>query len=113
MIAVRLLLQDAAVGVGDAISDALVPIGGGALIAVCLRLAVTAYKDAMTVSRDREKVCVDTLSTNVEAQRALTAEVKAASEDERAWRVGHDQRLGQIERSLAELLGRYNRHVEP
>jgi hypothetical protein len=111
MIAVRLLLQEAS-GVGDAINDALVPIGGGALILACVRLAVLAYRDSSLVSQEREKTCAATLATNVEAQRALTAEVKAAAEDERSWRAGHDQRLSQIERSLAELAGRQSRHAE-
>ena len=90
------LLQDA-IPAADALSDALIPIGGAALMLACLRMAVTAYKDAAVVAREREKACADTLAASTLAIAALTTEVKAGNDGERDGREW-------VKASLTELL---------
>ena len=91
-----LLLQDV-LPAADAIGDALVPIGGAALIGLCLRLAVTAYKDSAAAADRRTEACAAQLAATMVAQHALTAEVKATSDGQR-------ERGEWIKGALTELL---------
>jgi hypothetical protein len=92
-----LAMQDAASDVLGEIGDNLAPIGGVALIAVCIRLAIGAYREMAVTAANREKACADTLTAQVAATKALTDEVRTSGD-------GHRQQLGEIARAVQELL---------
>lgn len=96
-------LQDGGAPITDLIGD-LSPIGGAALIALCIKLAVSAYKDSATTSQKREEFCATQLAATVAAQNALTAELKASAEDERQRWGPVERSVGNIERGMNELL---------
>lgn len=78
---VLLALETGISDVADGLGDALVPIGGAALVLACIRMAVSAYKDSAATAREREKTCTDALAIAVTANTALATEVRANHQD--------------------------------